>query len=212
MPQGVFGNVIRNLDQMGVTDVVLPFLLVFVIIYAALRKTGVLHKRTAGQESTENTGFDITVALVIGLLVVIPHVAFGTVDPSDGRLGGAMMGLPDVVEIFNNSLPSISVWIIGILMLMLLTGMFMGPAIKDQLGRYSWIILAAAVVIVGYIFGSSAGIFRELPAPLRFLQTPANQAALLIILVFGIVIYLIVRGDTGGNNRDQQNQPNQPNV
>lgn len=206
MAQGVFANVIRNLDQMGITDVVLPFLLVFVIIYAALRKTGILHPGRAqkGQAAQqENKGFDVTVALVLGLLVIIPHVVFGTMDPADGKLGGALMGLPDVVEIFNNALPSISVWIVGILMLMLLTGLFMPESIKDQLGDYSWIILALAIVIVGYIFGSAAGLFRELPPALRFLQTPANQAALLIILVFAIVIYLIVRGDTSTNKKKE---------
>ncbi|MCK4669595.1 MAG: hypothetical protein KAT43_00205 [Nanoarchaeota archaeon] len=194
MAQGVFADAIRNLDQMGITDVVLPFLLVFVIIYAALRKTNILHKQA---DTNPNKGFDVTVALVIGLLIVIPHVAFGTVDPTDGRLGGAFMGLPDVVEIFNNSLPSISVWVVAILMLMLLTGLFMPDAIKDQLGSWSWLIVLVSVVVVGYIFGSSAGLFRQLPPALRFLQTPANQAALLIILVFGIVIFFIIRGGEG---------------
>lgn len=181
---GVFEDAIRTLESLGALDVLLPFLLIFVIMFAALQKTEILGKGAEGKK------YNVVIALVIALLIIIPHVVYGTADMTDGRLGGALMGYPDVVEIINNSLPSISIWIIAILMVMLMVGIFAPPQ-WSEFPYKNW-ILWISVIVVGYIFGNAAGFFRDLPGPLRFINDPTNQAALLIILIFGIIIYFIV--------------------
>ena len=180
----VFEDAIRSFESLGALDVILPFLLMFVILFAALQKTEILGKGKEGKK------YNVVIALVIALLIIIPHVVYGTADFTDGKLGGALFGMPDVVEIINNSLPSISIWIVAVLMVMLMIGIF-APPNWEAFPFKSW-ILWGSVIVVGYIFGNSAGLFKDLPGPLRFINTPENQAGLLIILIFGIIIYFIV--------------------
>ena len=188
-----FIDAIQRLNEIGSLDVALPFLLIFTIIFAALQKTKILGNKDAGTEA-EKTGkrYNIVVALVIALLIVIPHVVYHDGDITNGRLGGALMGLPDVVEIINNSLPAISVWVVGILMLLLMLGLFGAKFGILETPISTW-ITGAAVIIVAYIFAASAGYVRQLPGPLKALHDPSNQAALIIILVFAIIIWFVVR-------------------
>ncbi|MBW3013794.1 prominin family protein [Candidatus Woesearchaeota archaeon] len=197
MPQKVFHEVMNQLYRMGVLDVVLPFMFLFVIIYAALVKTGILHHR-----DRVNKAYDVTVAVIIALLGVTPHVIFGTPMP-DGRLGGVLFGFPDVVEIMNNALPSITIWILALMMVMFLTGMFGLENLQERYGKW---VLGLAVIIVIYIFGNAAGIFGAMPSYLGFLNDDDNKLFLLILFIFAIVIYFIV----GGRRRATQQPEPQP--
>ncbi len=193
---GIYEAILR-LQDVGALDIILPFLLFFTILFAALQKTKVL-----GEKSKK---FNIVVALVIALLIVIPHIVYDNRNPVDGRLGGKLAGLPDVVEIVNNSLPSIAVWVVAILMLLLFIGV--GWKEEAKLGTPPWLkwtFFGVGIIIVGYIFGSSAGLFQSLPVPLRFLNDPINQATLLIIIVFGLIIAFIVSGDSEGEWRETE--------
>src|SRR3989344_9411007 len=65
-----FGGVVQFLDRLGVYDVVLPFLLVFTIVFAILEKTRVLGvDKVDGKEYTKKN-LNAIVAFVIGFLVV----------------------------------------------------------------------------------------------------------------------------------------------
>ena len=70
--------------------------------------------------------------------------------------------------------------------------------LKKELSLTKVVFFGVGIIVVGYIFGSSAGLFQSLPAPLRFLNDPVNQATLLIIIVFGLIIAFIVGGDSEG--------------
>jgi len=182
---------IQNLWSVGGLDIILPFLLFFTILFAVLQKTKLL-----GEKAKK---FNIIIALVIALLIVIPHVVYDDRDVTNGKLGGQLRGMPDVVEIVNNSLPSIAVWVVAILMLLLFIGVGWKEEAKLSTPDWlKWTFFGVGVIVVGYIFGSSAGLFQSLPAPLRFLNDPVNQATLLIIIVFGLIIAFIVGGDSEG--------------
>jgi hypothetical protein len=187
-----FIDAIQRLNEIGSLDVALPFLLIFTIIFAALQKTGILGTKEGTEAEKSGKRYNIVVALVIALLIVIPHVVYHDGDITNGRLGGALMGLPDVVEIINNALPAISVWIVGILMLLLILGLFGAKFGVLDTPISTW-VTGAAVIIVAYIFAASAGYVRQLPGPLKILHEPSNQAALIIILVFAIIIWFVVR-------------------
>lgn len=100
-------NVIYYLESMGLTDVILPFVLVFTIVFAVLQKAKIF-----GDQSKK---YNVIFALVVGLLVVIPHVT-GRYPP------GA-----DVVDIINQAIPSVSVLVIAIIMFLVLVGIFFEP-------------------------------------------------------------------------------------
>jgi hypothetical protein len=188
-------DAIRRLNDVGVYDVVLPFILIFVIIFAALQKTRILGRKGPDDKiinPRQMRSMNLAIAVAIAGMAVIPHVVSNDGNLTNGKLGGALAGLPNVVEILNHSLPSVSVWIIGILMLLLILGLFGAKFEVMSTPLATW-VTGAAVIIIGYIFLASAGYVRQLPRSLQFLSDPSNQAVLIIILVFAIVIWFVVR-------------------
>src|SRR3989338_2779536 len=84
---------VRLVESWGLTDVMLPFLLIFVIFFAILTKIKVF-----GEKSSR---YNLVVALVIALVFVIPHVMNRY--PSDF----------DPVDIINEALPNISIVVVA---------------------------------------------------------------------------------------------------
>lgn len=162
-------NFIDILNNWGVTDVLLPFLLVFTIVYAVLQKAKIF--------GTDKKNFNVIIALVLGLSVVIPHVT-GTYPP------GA-----DIVVIINTVLPQISLIAIAFIMLLVLVGIFGGQWISTALSGWMALISVVAVVI---IFGGAAGWWTEWRWIYDFFGEDAI-AFLVMILVFGAIIWFITR-------------------
>ena len=163
-------------DWFTLTDIVLPFLLIFTVIYAILQRSKLLG------EGRKN--FNVVVALVIGLLVIIPHIT------------GTYPYNQDPVSILNNAIPQISIFIILVLMLMLLVGIW-GAEVSWIGGRVTgWIALISFIVVV-YIFGASANLWHN-SSWFWWLSDPNTQALILIILVFAILVWFITK-DTNKN-------------
>lgn len=153
------------LESIGLTDVILPFILIFTVVFAILQKAKIF-----GSESKK---YNIVFALVVSLLVVIPHVT-GRYPP------GA-----DVVDIINQAIPGVSVLIIAVIMFLVLAGIFFEP--KGG-GWVSALVLLLSIGAVTWIFGKAAGWWQNAPF---WLNDPDIQALVVIILVFGIIIWFI---------------------
>ena len=169
----LFQNFIATLDMIGVTDVLLPFVLIFTIVFATLQKTKIL-----GEGKRQ---FNVIVSLVMAFSVVIPHVVGGypfTFDP---------------VDLINRALPQVSIVIVAIVMLLLIIGVFGGDTKVFGTSLSGIVVLFAIVAVVG-IFGSAAGWFR-MPYWLSFLQNPELKALIVMILVFGVIIWFITKED-----------------
>jgi hypothetical protein len=167
-----FVEFVEVLESWGLTDALLPFLLIFVILFAILQKTKVLG------EGKKN--FNVIVSLVISLLVVIPHVTNSY--PPEG----------DVVLIINTALPQVSIIFVAIIMLLVLIGILGGEAHWMGGSLSGWIAIISFIVII-WIFGRAAGWFSYVPGWLRWIQDPDVWALIVILLVFGIVIWFITR-------------------
>ena len=76
-----------RLEEMGMLDSVLPFILIFTIVFAVLQKTKII-----GEGKRQ---FNTIVALVLSLMVVIPHVT-GRYPPGQ-----------DIILIINQALPQV---------------------------------------------------------------------------------------------------------
>ncbi len=170
-----FRDVIIYLENVGVADVLLPFILVFTVIFAILQKI-----KLFGDESKR---FNVVIALIIGLAVVIPHV----LRPSEN----------DVVNIMNKAFPSVSLFIIAILAVFLLIGLW-GAKPKFTKGAGGWLSLIA-IIIVAAIFTYAAGWWGRgyLPNWLYWLDDPGTITLIVIILVFVIVVGYITGGEKG---------------
>ena len=175
-----FEGFVHQLQDWGVISVLLPFVLVFTIVFAVLQKANIF-----GQGKKN---FNVMVALVMGFSVVIPHV-LGTFPPH-----------ADPVLIINNALPGISVVLVAIVALLLMIGI-MGGEVKWLGSSISGWIAIISLVIVLVIFGRAAGWFQQgWPGWLRWLDHPDTQAFIVIILVFGIIVWYITKDDSQKKN------------
>jgi hypothetical protein len=164
---------IRILDSWGLTDVMLPFLLIFVVIFALMAKTRIL-----GEDKKK---YNLVVALVIGLLVVIPHVL--NYYPPEA----------DVVEIMNTALPQVSLIAVAVIMLLILVGLFGGEAKWMGSSLSGWIAIVAFIIIL-IIFGGAAGWWYDWGWFYDFFGVE-TVAIIVMVLVFAIIVWWITRGE-----------------
>lgn len=167
-----FQDLMIYLDNIGVADVLLPFILIFTVVFAILQKIKLFGDKNVRQ-------INVIVALVMGLAVVIPHV-MGRYPP------GA-----DIVYIMNSALPNVSIVLVAILMLLLMVGIF-GHDITlagNSIGGY-FVILAVLMIV--FIFGRAAGWFYG-PGWLGFIDDPETQTLVVVCLVFGIIVWFVAR-------------------
>ncbi|MFP4423602.1 MAG: hypothetical protein ACLFP2_00055 [Candidatus Woesearchaeota archaeon] len=161
-------NALINLEQIGIVYL-LAFLLVFTIVYAILTKSKILG---------DKKNFNIAVALVLGMLVIL--------EPNQ-----------TVVKIMQSAIPNVSIVLVAILMFLLMVGL-MGGEVK-WLGNSAsgWIAILSAVTIA-WIFGVSAGWWGKGYNNVWYLQWMNNSqtvATVIVLLVFGIVIWFVTKED-----------------
>lgn len=172
-----FGRLSTYFQQYGILDFLLPFLLVFTIVFAVLQKTEILGK--------DKKNFNVVIALVLGLLFVVPHM-----------IGTYPLGY-DPVQVMNETLPSISLVAVAAIMLLLLMGIF-GTGFAKAAAP---LIAILAILFVAYIFGASLNLWRG-PYDIFYWWTTEVTELLIIILVFGLLVYFITKepNTTAGEN------------
>ncbi|MBD3249357.1 hypothetical protein GF336_04900 [Candidatus Woesearchaeota archaeon] len=161
-----FQDFIRTLEHMGIADVLLPFLLIFTIVFAVLQKSELLGE--------DKKNFNVVISLVIGLSVIIPHVI---------RPGGEA----DVIPIINQALPQISLIAVAFIMVLLLVGLF-GVEWKGNSISGIFALISAIAVLV--IFGGAAGWWED-PYWLYDIFGEETISVVIMILVFGLIIWFI---------------------
>ena len=168
-----FQDTLIRLNNLGLTDVILPFVLIFTITFAILQRTGIF-----GDAKKEGRKFNTIFAMVMGLIVVVPHV-----------LGQYPNGY-DVVQIINSSLPGISLVMVVIISLLLVMATFgLDAGFKKSNGIKGFFTLLSIVAIVG-IFGTSLG-WWQLNGIFSFLNDPDLQAMIVVIAFFWMIISFV---------------------
>ncbi len=183
---GPLDMVIAMLQNFGFFRVILPFLLVFAVIYAVLAKTEVLGTTKSAKSAAA------IVALVSAFLVIV---------------------YTPVVSAIATLMPQASFLIIIVVLLLMVLGMFgitfgeKGPWAGKPTTLYiiAAIVLVLFVVMVGYILGPDVpllyGFSQLLMGALPVTgEVPAETVALIIglIIIFGIVggvIYMVTRSE-----------------
>lgn len=174
---GRFQELFYYLDYWGLSDVILPFILIFTIIYAVLQKVNLFAEPK----------FNGVIALAISLITVIPHV-----------LGKYPTGM-DIITIINTSLPEAVLLIVAIVMVLILTGIVWGEEVGKS--AFAGFIAILAAVILAVIFISSV-----VPTPVSWIISqidPALQTLIIGLLVFGLVFYYVVKGGKGAAGTTQ---------
>lgn len=170
MAAASFKDLFIYLEKLGVADVLIPFLLIFTVVFAVLEKAKILG------EGKKN--FNVIVALSIALIVVIPHVM------------GTYPAGKDAVVIINNAIPNVSVAIIAIILFLVVAGTF---GINLPLGSGIGVLGIGAFLIVLYIFGSSAGWWSGLPNWIS-----SETETLIVMAIVFIAVIAFITGGSGG--------------
>ena len=84
--ESAFRGVIEFFGEIGVYDVVLPFLLVFTIVYAILEKTRVLGTETFEGKKYSRKNLNAIVAFVIAFLVVASTRLVAAINQAMGNI------------------------------------------------------------------------------------------------------------------------------
>ncbi|RLE42757.1 hypothetical protein DRJ48_02825 [Candidatus Woesearchaeota archaeon] len=172
-----FTDLFAWFDRLGVTDSLLPFLLVFAIVFAVLQQIELF--------GTDKKNIHFVLALVMGLLFVIPHVT--NTYPS-----GA-----DPVEIINRAIPQVGIVVIAVIMVLLIVGVF-GAKLDVKESPLAMVVVLLAFGLVIYIFGWAANWWggASFPRWLGFLGNPETRAMLIILAVFLLIVFFIIGGGT----------------
>jgi hypothetical protein len=161
-------DLFQKLENWGLSDALLPFLLVFTLVFAILQKVEILGK--------EKRNFNAVVAFVMGMTVVVPHI---------------MNRYPpgwDIVELMKSFLPGISMVLVALIMMLILIGVFGGKS--EWAGAVTGWIVVGAFVIVVLVF-LAAGGWWNLDWLYRWFGEDFVALAIML-LIFGIVVAYIV--------------------
>ena len=177
-----FTNLIYNLNGMGILQVLIPFILVFTIVYAVLQKTKILGKDENGKP---RKNFNVVIALVMALAVVVTS------------LTGQYSGYPSVVDIINGSLPQVALIAIAIVMVLLLIGVF-GKELDIGASNYGGWVIILSFVVIAFIFASAANVFNQSMVPswlAGIVYDTQFQSLVIALIVFGLIIMFITKED-----------------
>src|SRR3989338_593434 len=167
MVQYSFNRLGDFLQKFGFLDFILPFILVFTIVFAVLEKTKILG---------EKKNFNVVVALVMGLLFVVPHI-----------VGSYPLGY-DPVLVLNATLPSISLVGVASIMLLVLLGVFGTDFAKAS----APLIAVVGIIFVVYIFGAALQLWSGPWDAFSWWSSEVTEL-IIIIIVFGLIVFFIVR-------------------
>lgn len=132
-----FQTIVQDLENAGIFDVVLPFLLVFTLVFGFLEKIKLFGSDKDGQPRTNiNAVFSLVVA-------------------------GFILTQEEIIEKINSFLPRVSLILLVFVMLLLLIGTFIGERQHQWTGRIFGIAVIVCLIAVFWAFTSTDQNFLE---------------------------------------------------
>ena len=185
------GDAIQFLKDFGLFDVVLPFLLVFSLVFALLEKTKILG--VEADDKTPRRSLNTMVAFVIGLLVVATN---------------------KVETVINQALPNIILILVAVVMFLMLVGTFYKEGTFDFATTHKRWVLGFMIVILILILLILANSF-SVDSGETWLEVGFNAvfggassggmgsiagATILFFVIAIIAIFIVVRKPSGGES------------
>jgi len=185
-----FREILTFFDKIGVYDVILPFLLVFTIVFAILEKTKVFGMEEVGGKKTTRKNINSMVAFVIAFFVI-----------ASARL----------VEIIF----TVSSWMVILLMFSILFLILVGSFWKEGEGVFldkGWNTLFMIIMFIGIVTIFLEAIKTDKGEPwLEFIFryvvenfTSAAVGSIILILVMIFFVWYIVRTPSGAKTSDKK--------
>jgi len=173
----VLSDALEFLRDFGLFDIILPFLLVFAVVFGILEKTKILGTEKVGDHEYSRKNLNAIVSFVLGLLVV---------------------AATKIVGVINQALPRISLLVVVSLSFILSIGLFMKPGdtIYDKLGgRWLTFLMIGMFIAVVLIFLSVIPANANqswLDYGFEFVKEFWSGTLISSIILFAIIIWAIM--------------------
>lgn len=164
----VLANTIEFFHKFGMFDIVLPFLLVFTIVFAILEKTRVL-----GEEKGEpRKNLNSMVAFVIGLIFI---------------------SIIKLVEVINQALPEVALVLIIAVSLLMLVGLFWGTSeVKLEVGwQKGLVFIIAFFVVLGIFFNAIGWLDNIVDYAERNWNETVIPTLIFFVIIIGAIFYIV---------------------
>lgn len=168
------GKAIEFMQEFGFFDVVLPFLLVFTIIFGILEKTRIFGEEKIGDKSYPKKNLNSMVAFVIAFFVVAAK---------------------EVVMSLQVSLPMVALVLVILLSFMMLAGSFMGDktfSFEDK--KWAVFLTLVSFIAVLLIFLNSFGWLNPVIAFFSANPSTVLIPTILVAVVIGTIVYVVGGG------------------
>jgi len=169
--ESVFRGVISFLDQIGVYDVILPFLLVFTIFFAILEKTKILGmEKVEGREITKKN-LNAIVSFVVAFLVIAST---------------------KLVAVINETMANIVLLLILAISFMLLVGVFFGSKEVTLENYPGWTKFFMVVMFIGVviIFLNALNWLQYILALFTYWDSQWASSIILLGIVIAFIYYI----------------------
>lgn len=173
MVDTVLGGAIDFLQAFGFFDVILPFLLIFTIVFGVLEKTKIFGTEKVGGEDVAKKNINAMVAFTIAFFVIATK---------------------EIVTVIQVSLPKVALVLLIIISFMMLAGSIMSSEKEFSIKDHPWLV----GLLTGAILLAVLGLFFDAIGWLDVLIgffTGIGQSTLIAIvflLALGGIIYYIV--------------------
>lgn len=164
------GGVFEILQDTGFYEYLLPFILVFAILFAILEKTKLMGVDT---ENNPKTNINVVLSFVISLIVIIQT---------------------EIVNVINIYLSKMALVIIVILIFMLVLGMLGG----DFSTARGVPIFGVIIAVIAVLWSLTPNMGLGMPAWLNLSDTAI--AWLIVLGVFIVIIWFVTAGGKSGNS------------
>ena len=181
------GDAVQFLKDFGLFDIVLPFLLVFAVVFAILEKTKVLGTEKISGEEVPKKGLNAMVAFVTGMLVI---------------------AMNEVVQTLNQALPNVVLILFMIISFLMLVGVFYKEGEFDfanthkgwTIGFMVVILILIVLVFLNSLYTAGGVSWLDVILDWIFVGTGTPVGATIIFLILVIIgIMFVVRKKSGGD-------------
>ncbi len=169
------GNAVEFLVRFGFFDVVLPFLLVFTIVFAILEKTKIFGTETVEGEKVSKKNINSMVAFVIALFVIVAE---------------------KVVFAIQTSIPQIVLVLIVLVSFIMLVGSMYGSE-EFNWEKSGWAKFLAVVIFIGIIliFMNSIGWLEPVWVYVRIRwQDTLVTSVIFLLIIIGAIFWVTSGG------------------
>ncbi len=172
--------IIENLNDIGFYSVFLPFILIYVIVYAILEKSGIFSKNN-NDDAAQTKNINSIIAFVFGLFVVASI---------------------NTVMYIQSLIMGVIVFIIFVLVILIMLGFIFGEEYKELFkNKYvKWGVFAIVIIVVLGLLLYILGLFDWISS-LDFGVEDDDLYSVFVLLLIGGIIFWVSKNDGNGENK-----------